>query len=48
MAQLFAELGLDALECSVTADLAGRLTANVTICRTRFTPDEVAGLTDKR
>ena len=47
MAQLFAELGLDALECSVTADLAGRLTANVTICRTRFTPDEVAGLTDE-
>lgn len=47
VAQLFAELGLDALECSVTADLAGRLTANVTICRTRFTPDEVAGLTDE-
>ena len=43
----FAELGLDALECSVTADLAGRLTVNVTICRTRFTPDEVAGLTDE-
>ena len=47
LAQLFAELGLDALECSVTADLAGRLTASVTICRTHFTQDEVRGLTDE-
>ncbi len=30
--------GLEALECSVTADLAGRLTASVTICRTHFAP----------
>ena len=29
----FAGLGLDALECSVTSDLAGRLTAAVTIAR---------------
>ena len=47
VAQLFADLGLDALECSVTADLAGRLTASVTICRTHFTQDEVRGLTDE-
>ena len=44
LAQLFAELGLDALECSVTADLAGRLTASVTICRTHFTQEEISGL----
>ena len=44
VAQLFAGLGLEALECSVTADLAGRLTASVTICRTHFTREEVAGL----
>ena len=43
VAQLFAELGLDALECSVTADLAGRLTANVTICRTQFHPGRGRG-----
>ncbi|WP_455500690.1 SpoIIE family protein phosphatase [Gemmiger sp.] len=47
VACLFAELGLDALECSVTADLAGRLTASVTICRTHFTQDEVTGLTEE-
>ena len=46
-AQLFAELGLDALECSVTADLAGRLTAAVTICRTHFTKEEINGLTEE-
>ena len=46
VAQLFAGLGLEALECSVTADLAGRLTASVTICRTHFTREEVAGLTE--
>lgn len=47
VAQLFAGLGLEALECSVTADLAGRLTASVTICRTHFTREEVAGLTEE-
>lgn len=43
--QLFAGLGLDALECSVTSDLAGRLTVAVTIARTRFTEEEVTELT---
>ena len=47
VAQLFAGLGLEALECSVTADLAGRLTASVTICRTHFTREEIAGLTEE-
>ena len=44
VAQLFAGLGLEALECSVTADLAGRLTVSVTIARTRFTAEEAAAL----
>ena len=47
VAQLFAGLGLDALECSVTADLAGRLTASVTICRTHFTQEEIGGLVEE-
>lgn len=47
VAQLFAGLGLEALECSVTADLAGRLTASVTICRTHFTREEITGLTEE-
>ena len=47
LAQLFAELGLDALECSVTADLAGRLTASVTICRTHFTQEDISGLVEE-
>ena len=47
LAQLFAELGRDALECSVTADLAGRLTASVTICRTHFTQEEISGLVEE-
>ena len=34
--QLFGELGLDALECSVSSDLAGRLSVSVTIARTRL------------
>ncbi|WP_300369472.1 SpoIIE family protein phosphatase, partial [uncultured Subdoligranulum sp.] len=45
--QLFADLGLDALECSVTADMAGRLTVAVTIARTRFTEQEAAALADE-
>ena len=45
VAQLFAGLGLDALECNVTSDLAGRLTAAVTIARTRFTEEEIKALT---
>lgn len=44
VAQLFGELGLDALECSVTSDLAGRLTVAVTIARTRFAEEEVTAL----
>ena len=45
--QLFADLGLDALECSVTADMAGRLTVAVTIARTRFTEQEATALADE-
>ena len=45
VAQLFAALGLDPLECSVTADAAGRLTANVTVPRVSFSADEAAALT---
>ena len=45
--QLFAGLGLEALECSVTSDLAGRLSAAVTIARTHFTPEEVSALTEE-
>ncbi|MDD4850918.1 MAG: hypothetical protein PHO10_09520 [Gemmiger sp.] len=36
VAQLFASIGLDALECSVTSDVAGRTTANVTWPARRF------------
>ena len=43
--QLFGELGLDALECSVSSDLAGRLSVSVTIARTRFAEEEVTALT---
>lgn len=43
-AQLFAEIGLEALECSVSSDLFGRMTAAVTVARTAFTPDELATL----
>lgn len=45
VAQLFAQLGLEALECSVTADLGGRITVGVTVARTRFTQEELAALT---
>ena len=45
VAQLFAALGLDPLECSVTADAAGRLTANVTVPRVSFSAGEAAALT---
>lgn len=45
VAQLFAGLGLEALECSVTGDLTGRLTVSVTIARTRFTGEETEALT---
>ena len=47
VAQLFAGLGLEALECSVTSDLAGRLTVSVTIARTRFTGEEAAALREE-
>ena len=43
--QFFAGLGLDALECSVTTDLTGRLNVTVTIARTRFTEGELDALT---
>ena len=46
-AQLFAGLGLDALECSATQDLAGRLTVAVTLDRTKFSDEELAALTEE-
>lgn len=45
--QLFAALGLEPLECSVTADVAGRVTVNVTVPRTSFTPQEGAALAEE-
>lgn len=45
VAQLFAGLGLEALECSVTSDLSGRITVAVTVNRTRFSEEEIAALT---
>ena len=39
--QLFASLGLEPLECTVLTDLAGRVTAAVTLPRTSFTPRRV-------
>ncbi len=42
--QLFAGIGLEALECSVTSDLTGRTTACVTVPRTHFTEEERAAL----
>lgn len=45
VAQLFSSIGLDALECSVTGDVAGRTCASVTVARTAFSPDELRTLT---
>lgn len=42
--QLFASLGLEVLECTVTADPAGRMTAAVTLPRTGLTPAEARAL----
>lgn len=47
VAQLFSGIGLEALECSVTSDLAGRTTACVTVARTHFTDEERSALTDE-
>ena len=44
VSQLFSGIGLEALECSVTSDLSGRITADVTVARTRFTDEELAAL----
>lgn len=43
--QLFASVGLDALECSVTTDAAGRVCAGVTVARTAFTQEELRAVT---
>jgi stage II sporulation protein E len=43
--QLFASIGLDALECSVTTDTAGRVCAAVTVARTAFSDEELHALT---
>ncbi|MGN0976265.1 MAG: SpoIIE family protein phosphatase [Gemmiger sp.] len=43
--QLFASVGLDALECSVTTDAAGRVCAGVTVARTNFTSEELRAVT---
>ena len=45
VAQLFASIGLEAQECSVSADTTGHITASVTVARTAFTADEVRELT---
>ena len=45
VAQLFASIGLEALECSVTTDVAGRATANITVPRTAFSEEECRALT---
>ena len=47
VAQLFASIGLETLECSVTTDVAGRISVNVTVARTAFTPEELRALTDE-
>lgn len=44
-AQLFSGLGLEPLECHITTDLSGRLSAGITVARTAFTPEELTGLT---
>lgn len=45
--QLFASLGLEPLECTVLTDLAGRVTAAVTLPRTSFTPGECRALAEE-
>ena len=47
VSQLFASLGLEPLECTVLSDLAGRVTATVTLPRTSFTPGECRALADE-
>ncbi|MGN0984366.1 MAG: SpoIIE family protein phosphatase [Gemmiger sp.] len=47
VAQLFTDIGLEALECSVTSDLTGRTTVCVTVARTHFTEEERAALTSE-
>lgn len=42
--QFFTGLGLETLECTVTTDLAGRITVGVTVARTRFTGEEQQAL----
>ena len=46
-AQLFASIGLDTLECSVTSDVAGRTRASVTVPRTAFNQEELRTLTEE-
>ena len=45
--QLFNGIGLDALECSVTTDVAGRTTASVTVPRTALSDEEAKALTNE-
>ena len=45
VAQLFASIGLEAQECTVSADVTGHITAGITVARTAFTGDEVRELT---
>jgi len=47
VAQLFAGIGLEALECTVASDLTGRITAAVTVPRTHFTAEELSALTNE-
>lgn len=44
---MFASLGLEPLECTVLTDLAGRVTAAVTLPRTSFTPGECRALAEE-
>lgn len=47
VSQLFAAIGLEALECSVTTDVAGRTTANITVPRTNLTQEECRALSSE-
>lgn len=44
VANLFASLGLEPLECNAASDVAGRITVNVTVPRMKFSEEELRGL----
>lgn len=47
VSQLFASIGLEPLECSVCSDVAGRVTASVTVPRTSFSREECRALAEE-